>query len=139
MDNRGNLLKAYGSKNYHHPIEVISDEWKKEDPPTMKKLPIEADIPEHPVQMAMETDASKGQKAIANLTLIAFYYLPQEGEYVCRQRRDDEKQTVQFRIKDVTFFQMQQAGPAPADSVEYIIRRDHGSGQLHPQVIKPEE
>ena len=76
----------------------------------MKKLPIETNIPKYLVQMAMETDASKGQKAIVDLTLIAFYYLLRVGDYTCRQRCNEEKQTVQFRIKDVTFFRRDKQG-----------------------------
>ena len=70
----------------------------------MKKLPIEVDIPEYLVERAMEDDAGKGRKAIANLTLIAFYFLLRVGEYTCRHKRNNEKQTMQFRTKDVTFF-----------------------------------
>ena len=51
------------------------DGWKKDDPPSMKKFPIEVDIPEHIVGRAMENYADKGRKAIANLTLVAFYFL----------------------------------------------------------------
>ena len=65
------------------------DRWKKEDPPAMKKLPIEVDIPEYPVERAMEADADEGQKAIANLTLIAFYFLLRVGEYTYRKRRNE--------------------------------------------------
>ena len=57
----------------------------------MKKLPIETDIPKYLVQIAMETDASKGQKAIVDLTLIAFYYFLRVGECTCRRRRNEEK------------------------------------------------
>ena len=50
----------------------------------MKKMPIEVDIPKYLVQMAMDTDAGEDQKAIADLTLIAFYYLLRVGEYTCK-------------------------------------------------------
>ena len=84
VDDRGNPLKPNGSNDYHHPVKVMLDGWKKEDSPTMKKLLIKANIPEYLVQMATETDAGEGQKAIADLTLIAFYYLLQVREYTCR-------------------------------------------------------
>ena len=104
VDNRGNPLKPQGSRDYHHDVKVMLDRRKKDDPPTMNKLPIEVNIPEYLVEMVMEVDAGEGQNALANLTLIAFYYLLREGEHTCRKRRNDEKQTVQFRFKDVTFF-----------------------------------
>ena len=104
MDDRGNPLKAYGSRNYHQSIQVMLDGWKKEDLPMMKNLPVKVDIPKYLVQMAMDTNAGEGQKAIYDLTLTAFYYLLQVGEYTCKQRRNCEKQTVQLRIKDAMFF-----------------------------------
>ena len=76
----------------------------------MEKMPIEVNIPEYLIQMVVETEAGEGQKAIANLTLIAFYYLLLVGEYTCRRRHSDEKQTVQFRVKDVTFFKCDKQG-----------------------------
>ena len=76
----------------------------------MKKLPVEVDILEYLVQMAMYTNAGEGQKAIYDLTLTAFYYLLQVGEYMCKRRLNDEKQTVQFRIKGVTFFKRNKWG-----------------------------
>ena len=60
VDDRDNPLKPQGSKDYHHGVKVILDGWKKDDPPTMKKLPIEIDIPEYHVERAMEADAGKG-------------------------------------------------------------------------------
>ena len=41
----------------------------------MKKFPIEVDIPEYPVERVMEADAGEGRKAIADLTLLIFYFL----------------------------------------------------------------
>ena len=110
VDDRGNPLKPHGSKDYHLAVKVMLDEWKKEDPPTMKKLPIKVDIPEYLVGRAMEPEAGKGRNAIADLTLIAFYYLLHIGEYTCRTKRNNEKQTVQFRIQDVTFFKRNKEG-----------------------------
>ena len=58
----------------------------------------------------MEPEAGKGHKATSDLTLIAFYYLLRVGEYTCRTKRNNEKQTVQFRIQDVTLFKRNKAG-----------------------------
>ena len=60
------------------------DVWKKEDPPTMKKLPIKVGIPKNLVQMSMDNNTGEGQKAIANLTRIVFYYLLWLREYMCK-------------------------------------------------------
>ena len=91
MDDGGNPLKAFGSKDYHHPIKVMLDGWKKGDLHTIKQLPIEVNIPEYLVQIAMKTKAGEGQKAIAELTLIDLCYLLRVEEHTCRRRGNDEK------------------------------------------------
>ena len=42
--------------------------------------------------------------------LIAFYYLLRVGEYTAKSDRNESKQTVQFRVKDVTFFKKDKLG-----------------------------
>jgi hypothetical protein len=49
-------------------------------------------------------------KADGNLTLIAFYYLLHVGEYTVKGTRNKSKQTVQFKLKDVTFFHWNDMG-----------------------------
>ena len=85
--------------------------WRKEDPPTMKKLPVEADIPEQLVEVGMAKGATEQEKAVGDCALAAFYYLLRVGEYTTRAgaRTSDgvpstAKQTEQFKIGDVTFF-----------------------------------
>ena len=63
---------------------------KKEGPPIMKKLPIKVfDIPGFLVKME-SVGASKGQKSIANLTSIAFYYIAGR-RYTCKCSRNESK------------------------------------------------
>ena len=101
MDAGVTPLKIMGSAYFLHQIQVMLDGCKKEDLTTMKKLSIEVDILEYLVRMATSKNAVEGQKAVADLTLIAYLLLVRE--YMCKQKRNDEKQTVQFRLKDVTF------------------------------------
>jgi hypothetical protein len=84
--------------------------WKKADPPTIKKLPIAIDIPELLSALGQENDANELDKAVGDLVLIAFYYLLRVGEYTIKGHRNNSKQTVQFRIQDVTFFQKDHNG-----------------------------
>ena len=79
--------------------------WKKNDLPTIKKLPVAIDIPEMLSSVGHMKDANELDKAIGDLALIAFYYLLCVGEYTIKGHRNHTKQTVQFRIQDVTFFQ----------------------------------
>ena len=75
LDTGVNPLKVMGSTKFLPQIEVMLDRRKKEYPPTMKKLSIEVNIPEYLVKMAADKDTREAQKAIVDLTLIAFYYL----------------------------------------------------------------
>ena len=84
--------------------------WRKADPPVIKKLPISIDIPELLSAVGQKPDANELDKAIGDLTLIAFYYLLRVGEYTIKGHRNHSKQTVQFRVQDVTFFRKDQSG-----------------------------
>ena len=50
-------------------------------------------------------------QALGDLALIAFYYLLRVGEYTVKHQRDRDnratKQTVQFKLEDLTFFKKQ--------------------------------
>ena len=46
----------------------------------------------------------KLDKAVGDLTMVAFYYLLRVGEYTIKGTRNETKQTVQFKLEDVTFF-----------------------------------
>ena len=77
------------------------------DPPTTKELPVEADVPELLVNLAMSLKATECEKATADLTMIAFYYLLRVGEYTNKgsgEQNTNATQTQQFKVKDVAFF-----------------------------------
>ena len=84
--------------------------WKNEDPPSLKKLPVEADVPELLSQLGSAHTANELDKTIGDLSLIAFYYLLRVGEYTVKYARNNSKQTVQFRLRDVTFFKRNTMG-----------------------------
>ena len=84
--------------------------WKKEDPPVIKKLPVEADIPELLSTLGCHRDANDLDRTIGDLSLIAFYYLLRVGEYTVKYARNNSKQTVQFRMRDITFFKKDHHG-----------------------------
>ena len=90
------------------------DGYTKADPPTQKKLPVEADVPELIIEMGYGTSGSIQLQAVGDLSLIAFYYLLRIGEYTVKRQRDRskraKKQTVQFKLEDVTFFKTDKNG-----------------------------
>ena len=86
------------------------DGWERDDPPPVKKLPVEVDVPELLALIGCTQSASEREKAVGDLALVAFYYLLRVGEYTTKATRNSTKRTVQFRMKDVTFFKRNTSG-----------------------------
>lgn len=84
--------------------------WSKVDPPTLKMLPVESDVPEFMASLGLLPAATQLDKAIGDLGIIAFYYLLRVGEYTCKATRNETKQTIQFKFEDVTFFKRNDSG-----------------------------
>ncbi len=99
--------KCENSGKFLPRLQQMFDGMGKADPPTTKELPVEADVPEFLVQAAMKIGASACDRAVADLTMIAFYYLLRVWEYTNKGEGVQETnatQTQQFKIKDVAFF-----------------------------------
>jgi len=105
-----NPTKMTGSERLLPRLSQILDGWRKEDPPTTKQLPVEADVPELLAETGRDGSATALDRAIGDLTLIAFYYLLRIGEYTIKGTRNETKQTVQFKFEDVTFFKKKALG-----------------------------
>lgn len=86
------------------------DGWRKEDPPTVKKLPVEFDVPELLGDMSCKPGATELDRAVSDSIQMAWTYILRIGEYTFKYRRNSSKQTVQFRMKDVTFFKRNDVG-----------------------------
>ena len=91
-------------------LQQMYDGWRKEDPPTVKMLPVESDVPELLVTRVRGLSATSFERAVGDLMMIAFYYLMRVGEYTIKGKRNETKQTVQFKYEDVTFFKKNEAG-----------------------------
>ncbi len=100
------------------------DGWRKDDPIQEKKLPVEADVPEYIANIGRQATATPLQASVGDLVLIAFYFLLRIGEYTGKPARKSSKQTIQFRIKDVTFFKRDDLGrlrQLPRNSPDHLI------------------
>ena len=71
---------------------------------------MEADMLELQVEMGYGSSGLSQTQAIGDLLLIAFYYLLQIGEYTVKEKRNNSKQTVQFKLEDITFFKKNKLG-----------------------------
>ena len=99
-----------------------------QDPPTDKKLPVEADVPELLVELAYKREENAFAQATADLAMIAFYYLLRIGEYTLKNRKakgkKNAKRTVQFKLEDVSFFHRDRKGvlrQLPRNASEELI------------------
>ena len=110
LANGYNPTKIAGSDKLLPRLAQMLDGWKEEDPPTLKKLPVEADIPEYIATIGYQSTSTPKEQAIGDLMIIAFYYLLRVGEYTTKAKRENSKRTVQFKIEDVTFFQKDEKG-----------------------------
>jgi hypothetical protein len=105
-----NPTKLSGGDKMFPWMHQILDGWCKEDPPKKKQLPVEADDPEYLLNYGQGPAASEVDWGIEDLVLIMFYYLLSIGEYTVKGQWEETKQTVQFKMEDITFFQNNAVG-----------------------------
>ena len=84
---------------------------RREDPPAIPQLALPITVPNYLHTEAYQPDCDcPWQKAVADLSQIAFYFLLQVGEYTKPRftkhngRKVRATRTVQFRVQDVGFF-----------------------------------
>ena len=110
MDRKHNPLKMDGSDKLLHPLAVMMSGLKKWDKPTEKKMPVEVDVCELLCQLGQLDVATSDDEVLGDWVLVAFYYLLRVGEYTQKNTRNNTKQTVAFRLKDITFFKRDHRG-----------------------------
>ena len=111
-------------------LQQTYDGWRKEDPPTTKMLPVESDVPEWLVSRGAVEGATELDKAVGDLSMIAFYYLLRVGEYTIKGTRNETKQTVQFKLEDVTFFRKNSSGKLcclPRGAQDHLVMTADGA------------
>ena len=104
MATNTNPTKIVGSDKLLPRLQQMLDGFRKADPPTTKQLPVEADVPEYLVKLGRDPEARELDRAIGDLTMIAFYYLLRIGEYTTKGIRNNSKQTEEFKLGDIMFF-----------------------------------
>ena len=70
--------------------QQMLDGFRKADPPTTKLLPVEDGVPEYLVKLGMSPEARELNRAIGDLTMIAFYYMLHIGEYTVHHQRNSQ-------------------------------------------------
>ena len=105
-----NPTKVVGSKRLLYRLQIMLDGYRKVNPTTQKKLPIQSNVPKLLVEKAYQPGTPERQRAMADLTMIAFYYLLWVGGYTVKGSWNSTKQMVQFKYKDVSFFKKNTRG-----------------------------
>ena len=130
LASNANPIKTVGSECLLPRLQVMLDGYLKVDPPTQKRLPVQSDVVELLVDAAYHQGSKLGQQAVADLTMIAFYYLLRVGEYTVKGSQNNTKQTVQFKYEDVSFFKKNAHGNLrclPRDAADVFIGTADGA------------
>ncbi len=83
--------------------------WRRQDPAATPQLAVPIAVPNRMFKKAQKQKHPHHQ-AVADLALIAFYYLLRVGEYTVPHKhktatpKNNRKRTVNFRVRDVGFF-----------------------------------
>jgi hypothetical protein len=110
LDTNTNPTKITGSDKFLSCLQELLDGYRLKDPPTEKKLPVEADIPELLFNMGYGPSGMPLGQAVGDLTLITFNYLLWVGEYTIKGTRNESKQMIQFKLEDITFSHWNELG-----------------------------
>ncbi len=81
-----NPTKVLGSKKILPALQIMIDGYTKANPPTQKKLPVKADVPELLIEMGYGKSGSIQAQAKGDHSLVAFYYLLRIGKYTVKQQ-----------------------------------------------------
>jgi hypothetical protein len=125
-----NPTKVLGSDKILPRLQQIYDGWRKEDPAITKQLPVEANVPELLAERGRRPFATERDRAVGDLTHIAFYYLLWIGEHTIKGTRNEMKQTVQFKREDITFFKknrLRQLRCLPHEALDHLIATADGA------------
>jgi hypothetical protein len=87
---------------YHRALEHQLEGYRRADPPSQPKLAVPVAVVNHLLD-ATALSKSPKQHAIADMCLVAFYFLLRVGEYT-KHGSKDNRRTKQFRACDVTFY-----------------------------------
>ena len=98
-----NPTKVANSERFLLQLQIQLAGYAKKDPPTKKKLPVEADVPELLIDMAYTNKEDTFAQATADLALIAFYYLLRIGEHTIKSTaklgKSNTKQTANSTVQ----------------------------------------
>ena len=117
LDGEQNLVVDADGK-YPKVISQLLDGFRRDDPPTQPKLAIPLAVPLYLLKAARSR--GEREKAIADLALIAFYFLLRMGEYTYH-KPSERRRTQQFRVSDIALWNNNKR-LNPLLPAEYLMR-----------------
>ena len=122
----GETSPVYRAHNkYTLPVERLIEGYRRADPPAVPQLALPVKVPRHILKQS--TTGTNKEKTIAELGVIAFYYLLRVGEYTHPRtvtRNGTTKKTtrtVQFAVQNVGFFKNGTLVPLTAPLTELLL------------------
>ena len=100
LDGKQNPLVNSEGK-YPKAISQILEGFRRDDSPTQPMLAVPLSVPVYLLSAAKRK--SKKDKAVADLAIIAFYFLLRVGEYTYH-KKSDRRRTKQFRTNDIALW-----------------------------------
>ena len=110
-----NPTKCPNSEKFLPRLQEMFEGWHKEDPPTMKKLPVEADIPEQLVEVGMAKGVTEKERAVGDCALNPNWGVHNREGVVNHERgaiKGGADRTIQALLRDIL---CQQQGTALSD------------------------
>ena len=80
------------------------ENWRKEDPPSKKKLPVGIDVTGFLADLGMEKDATEIVKAVGDFKIIAFYYLMRVGNIQLKNKEMKQSKRCSLSWNHTMFF-----------------------------------
>ena len=84
--------------------------FRKEDPETDKKYPVEVGVPEYLAELGRCDAALEFLKSVGDNILVACYYLLRVGAYIVKRGKRKFTQTEQFKLEDCYCFKLNNSG-----------------------------
>ena len=101
LDNGESPIRK-GPKEYLKPLELLFAGYRKQDPDSVPELAVPVTLVNQIVTQYTAPGTTAKDHAIADLSLIAFYFLLRVGEYT-HPRKKGTTRTQQFRFQDIAF------------------------------------
>lgn len=126
------LYRKHADTKYLKPLERQLEGYRRNDPIPVPEIAIPVNVPNQVYAVGKEESSNKKDKAVGELSLIAFYYLLRVGEYASKKQRLSTR-TKQFCLCNVTFWKNHWEYSALTATQEQMLATDAATLHLSNQ------